>query len=59
MGPTFATTRVCRSKTGPPRPAPSTLHQLKPRRNLRRLAQHDAGRAVFFVAHGDGEFGGY
>mgnify|MGYP006929203436 CR=1 FL=1 len=32
------------------------FHHLKPRRNLRRLPQHDARRAIFFMAHGDRTF---
>jgi len=29
------------------------FQHLKPRRNLRRLPQHDARRAIFLVAHSD------
>ena len=32
----------------------SGVHQIKAGRDPRRLAQHDAGRAVFLVAHRDG-----
>jgi hypothetical protein len=39
---------------GQQKPQRLNLHHLKPRSNHRRFTQHDSGRAVFVVAHGNG-----